>query len=60
MTITITQVCDSCGEARELSFGYYGQARDLQKAGEAGGWREVRMNQHLCAKCIKRAVERRR
>lgn len=45
MTITtlVVQKCDRCGDEREL--------KDA-KQGEQAGWKEVKINRHLCPNCI--------
>jgi hypothetical protein len=47
MTIQTIQVCDGCGDHRELKVG-----DDQGKA----GWRMVDQNTHLCGVCIRTAL----
>jgi hypothetical protein len=57
--ITVTQTCDGCGTERVLKVGYHGQPRAIRDAQDVGGWREVRVDQHLCPGCIARALPER-
>lgn len=54
--IVITQICDGCGETRELAVGYRGGRDTIKQAAIVGGWRDVQEFKHLCAMCIAKAI----
>lgn len=58
MSVKVTQTCDGCGKQRVLRAGYRGQASTFNQAAVEGGWREVKMEVHLCPDCIDKAVRK--
>lgn len=52
MTILIAQVCNGCGKRRDIAQAVLAGRSTLPSAANAGGWREVGDNKHLCMECI--------
>lgn len=49
--VSIKQICDGCGDSRELDPSHV-KHKSLDQTAQLGGWREIKPDKHICPICI--------